>query len=74
MTPIGRDAAAIAGLIDRAGLRSVICETVQEVVENLDRVIEVVLVAEEALYGSNVLFLRAGWPVSRNGRINPSSY
>ena len=34
-----------------------ICSTVREVVENLERVIEVVLVAEEALYGNNVLVL-----------------
>ena len=60
LAPIGRDAEAIAGLIERAGLCPVICETPQDLVENLDRVIEVVLVAEEALYGNNVRVLE-GW-------------
>ena len=54
LAPIGRDAKAIAGLIDRAGLCPVICESTDDLIENLDRVIEVVLVAEEALYGNNV--------------------
>ena len=57
LTPIGRDAATVAGLIERTGLRAVMCNTVREVVDHLERVIEVVLVAEEALYGNNVLVL-----------------
>jgi signal transduction histidine kinase len=57
LMPIGRDAAAVAGLIQRTGLIPVICNTPREVVDNLERVIEVVLVAEEALYGNNVLVL-----------------
>jgi signal transduction histidine kinase/ActR/RegA family two-component response regulator len=57
LTPIGRDAATVTGLIERTGLRAVMCNTVREVVDNLERVIEVVLVAEEALYGKNVLVL-----------------
>jgi hypothetical protein len=55
--PVGRDAAAVAGLIERAGFRAVVCKTVQEIVENLEWVVEVVLVAEEALYGNNVRVL-----------------
>jgi hypothetical protein len=35
----------------------VICTTVLEAVEYLERTVEVVLVAEEALYGNNVLVL-----------------
>ena len=54
LTPIGRDADAVAGLIARAGLFPVICETPQDLVEKLLRVIDVVVVAEEALYGRNV--------------------
>src|SRR3977135_1741148 len=54
---VGRDAATVAGLIERTGLRPVICNTLQEVVENLEWVVEVVLVAEEALYGNNVRVL-----------------
>jgi signal transduction histidine kinase len=57
LMPVGRDAAAVAGLIERAGFRAVVCKTVQEIVENLEWVVEVVLVAEEALYGSNVRVL-----------------
>jgi signal transduction histidine kinase len=54
LMPVGRDAATVAGLIERTGLRAVICHTVRDVVDHLDRIIDVVLVAEEALYGSNV--------------------
>ena len=57
LLPVGRDAATVAGLIERAGLRPVVCNTLQELVENLERVVEVVLVAEEALYGNNVRVL-----------------
>jgi signal transduction histidine kinase/CheY-like chemotaxis protein len=61
LAPIGRDATAIAGLIDRAGLCPVICKNPQDLIENLDRVIEVVVVAEEAIYGSNNLHVLEGW-------------
>jgi signal transduction histidine kinase len=54
LMPVGRDAATVAGLIERAGLRPVVCNTLQEVVENLEWTVEVALVAEEALYGDNV--------------------
>ena len=47
----------LPGLIERAGLRAVVCNTLQEVIENLERVVEVVLVAEEALYGNNARVL-----------------
>jgi signal transduction histidine kinase len=57
LMPVGRDAATVAGLIERTGLRPVICKTLQELVENLDSVVEVVLLAEEALYGNNLRIL-----------------
>lgn len=57
LMPVGRDAATVAALIERAGLRSIICNTAREAVDNLERVVEVVLVAEEALYGDNVRLL-----------------
>jgi signal transduction histidine kinase len=57
LMPVGRDAATVAGLIERAGLRPVVCKTLQEVVENLEGTVEVTLVAEEALYGDNVRVL-----------------
>ena len=60
LAPIGRDAQAIAGLVERAGLCYIICATPQDLIGNLDRVIEVAVVAEEALYGNNVHILE-GW-------------
>ena len=54
LMPVGRDAATVAGLIERTGLQPVICATVREAVENLERTVEVAIVAEEALYGNNV--------------------
>jgi len=57
LMPVGRDAATVARLIERAGLRSVICTTAREAVDNLEPIVEVVLVAEEALYGDNVRLL-----------------
>jgi hypothetical protein len=57
LMPVGRDAATVAGLVERVGLRPLVCNTLQEVIENLERVAEVVLVAEEALYGNNVRVL-----------------
>ena len=54
LMPVGRDAATVAKLIERTGLRAVICHTVRDVISHLERIIDVVLVAEEALYGSNV--------------------
>ena len=72
LAPIGRDAQAIAGLVERAGLCSIICATHQDLIGNLDRVIEVVVVAEEALYGNNATFWKAGWPASLLGPTSPS--
>ena len=57
LLPTGRDAGTVAGLIERSGLRPVICHTLQEVVEHLERVVEVAVVAEEALYGNKVRIL-----------------
>jgi signal transduction histidine kinase len=57
LLPTGRDAATVAGLIERSGLRPVICQTLEEVVEHLERVVEVAVVAEEALYGNKVRIL-----------------
>jgi hypothetical protein len=53
LMPVGRDASIVGGLIERAGLRPVICFTVRELIENLEWVVEVAVVAEEALYGKN---------------------
>jgi signal transduction histidine kinase len=57
LMPVGRDSATVANLVGRTGLRPVICKTVQEVADNLECIVEVVLLAEEALYGKNILLL-----------------
>lgn len=62
LMPVGRDAVTVAGLIERTGLRAVVCNTVQEVAENLERIVEVVVVAEEAVYGNHIRALE-NWVV-----------
>jgi hypothetical protein len=57
LLPVGRDAATVAALVERTGLRAVVCSTLQELIENLEWVVEVALVAEEALYGHKVRIL-----------------
>jgi signal transduction histidine kinase len=57
LMPVGRDAATVAKLIEKAGLRPVVCNTLQELIENLEWIVEVVVVAEEALYGNNTCVL-----------------
>jgi signal transduction histidine kinase len=54
LAPVGRDAAAIAGLIERAGLRPAVCLTPDDLRRHLERTSEVAIVAEEALYGKNL--------------------
>ena len=53
LATVGRDAPAVAVLMEKAGLRPVVCKTLQHVVDNLERIVDVVLIAEEALYGHN---------------------
>jgi signal transduction histidine kinase/CheY-like chemotaxis protein len=55
LAPIGRDAAAIADLIERAGLEPAVCLGPTELLAQLERTVEVVIVAEEGLYGSNLV-------------------
>jgi signal transduction histidine kinase len=54
LAPIGRDAEALAALIGRAGLRAVLCQTPEGLVETLEGAVEVAVVAEEALYGTHL--------------------
>jgi signal transduction histidine kinase len=54
LAPIGRDAAAIAGLIERAGLQPLVCSAPVDLIRALTQTVEVVIVAEEALYGGAV--------------------
>jgi signal transduction histidine kinase len=57
LAPVGRDAPAVEALMGKVGLRPVVCKNLQHVVENLERIVDVVLIAEEALYGDNVRVL-----------------
>src|SRR6202012_3787413 len=54
LAPIGREAAGIAGLVGRVGLRPAICQSPSDLVAALAKNVEVVIVAEEALYGNSL--------------------
>jgi signal transduction histidine kinase/CheY-like chemotaxis protein len=54
LAPIGRDAAVIAGLVERAGLRPFVCLSYTDLIGLLNDTVDVVVVAEEALYGNNL--------------------
>lgn len=54
LAPVGREAAAITGLIERAGLQPAVCATPAELIAQLEQSVEVVIVAEEAPYGSDI--------------------
>ena len=51
LTPVGRDASACAKLVEQAGLVSRVCGDVSDLIVRLSARADVVLVAEEALYG-----------------------
>ena len=54
LAPVGRDAAAIARLVEGVGLAPVVCLDAGDLTARLDQIVEVAVVAEEALYGSNL--------------------
>jgi hypothetical protein len=74
LMPVGRDAATVAGLIERTGLRAVICHTVRDVVDHLERIIDVVLVAGKRYTAVMSMISRTGSTASRSGLINLLSY
>ncbi|SFM03391.1 His Kinase A (phospho-acceptor) domain-containing protein [Bradyrhizobium sp. NFR13] len=49
MMPVGRDAVAVADLVEKVGLRPIICDNAQQLLDNLECVVDVVLLTEEAL-------------------------
>ena len=51
LTPVGRDASACAQLVEQAGLSPQVCSDVSDLIAQLDRHADVVLITEEALYG-----------------------
>lgn len=58
LAPIGRDAAAIADLLDRAGIRGTVCEGYEDFLEKLRQGTDTAFVAEEGLYGQNLDLLQ----------------
>jgi len=51
LAPVGRDAGACAKLVEQAGFSSRVCCSVPDLIAQLDFRADVVLIAEEALYG-----------------------
>ena len=51
LAPVGRDASACTKLVEQVGLTSRVCGNILDLVGQLDRHADVVLIAEEALYG-----------------------
>lgn len=51
LAPVGRDARACTKLVEQVGLTSRVCSDIFDLVAQLDRHADVVLIAEEALYG-----------------------
>ncbi|HEX4199284.1 MAG TPA: ATP-binding protein [Caulobacteraceae bacterium] len=60
LAPIGRDAQACCTLVERVGLKPRVCADVRELIVQLDSNADVVLLTEEALYGS-ALGVLAAW-------------
>lgn len=54
LAPVGRDAAACAKLVAQAGLASLVCSEVRELLVQLEHGADLALVAEEALYGNSL--------------------
>jgi signal transduction histidine kinase len=54
LAPTGRDAAILAGLVERAGPQPAVCDTPSDLVLCLGQTVLAVIVAEEALYGDNL--------------------
>ena len=52
--PIGRDAHAAVELLGRAGLQGYVCEGLDALLQQLDRGVSAVVLAEEALFGKDV--------------------
>ena len=59
LAPIGRDAAASADLLRRAGMQVAVCKDVDELTSRIDATASAVLLAEEALFGKDCSMLAA---------------
>ena len=74
LMPVGRDAATVAKLIERAGLRPVVCNTLQELIENSSGSSKSWLWRRRRSTAIIPAFWRTGWAVSHRGPTNPLSY
>jgi DNA-binding NtrC family response regulator len=54
LAPVGRDAEACATLVEQGGLKPHVCSDVRDLLAQLDRHADVVLITEEALYGKAI--------------------
>jgi signal transduction histidine kinase len=54
LAPVGRDAEACATLVEQGGLKPYVCSDVRDLLAQLDRHADVVLITEEALYGKAI--------------------
>jgi signal transduction histidine kinase len=54
LAPVGRDASACAKLVEQVGLTSRVCRDVSDLIAGLNHHADVVLIAEEALYGKAI--------------------
>jgi signal transduction histidine kinase len=57
LAPIGRDAAASADLLRRAGMQAEVCKDLDELTARIDAAALAVLLAEEAVFGRNLSVL-----------------
>jgi len=64
LTPVGRDAVACVKLVTQAGLSSRVCNNVVDLITQLDREADVVLLTEEGLYGKAIDPLEA-WVIAQ---------
>jgi signal transduction histidine kinase len=51
LAPVGRDARACAALVEQAGLKPYVCSDIPSLIAQLELHADVVMIAEEALYG-----------------------
>jgi signal transduction histidine kinase len=64
LAPVGRDSVACATLVEQAGLAPHVCRDIADLIAQLDRHADVVLVTEEALYGKALDPLEA-WVIAQ---------
>ena len=71
LAPVGRDGPAIADLLRRAGLPSKVCDNLTELTEAVDRGAAAVFLAEEALFGKDLVPRHSGFDGLTVARFQP---